>query len=94
MNGRLRLYLDLIRWNRPAGWLLLLWPSLYALWILGLLASLYSVYLFFLGLPVLMKCPPDKAVAYTAVVAVAGFVASLIVGSIASLGAPGLHAWR
>jgi 4-hydroxybenzoate polyprenyltransferase len=28
-----RLYLDLIRWNRPAGWLLLLWPSLYALWI-------------------------------------------------------------
>lgn len=33
MNGKLRLYLDLIRWNRPAGWLLLLWPSLYALWI-------------------------------------------------------------
>jgi 4-hydroxybenzoate polyprenyltransferase len=27
-----RLYLDLVRWNRPAGWLLLLWPSLYALW--------------------------------------------------------------
>jgi len=32
-KGRLALYLDLIRWNRPAGWLLLLWPSLYALWI-------------------------------------------------------------
>jgi 4-hydroxybenzoate polyprenyltransferase len=31
--GKLRLYLDLIRWDRPAGWLLLLWPSLYALWI-------------------------------------------------------------
>jgi len=30
---RLHLYLDLIRWNRPAGWLLLLWPSLSALWI-------------------------------------------------------------
>lgn len=26
------MYLDLIRWNRPAGWLLLLWPSLGALW--------------------------------------------------------------
>ena len=26
-------YLDLIRWNRPAGWLLLLWPTLAALWI-------------------------------------------------------------
>ena len=30
---RLSLYLDLIRWNRPAGWLLLLWPTLSALWI-------------------------------------------------------------
>ena len=30
---RHHLYLDLIRWNRPAGWLLLLWPSLSALWI-------------------------------------------------------------
>src|SRR4029079_4690003 len=26
-------YLDLIRWSRPAGWLLLLWPTLSALWI-------------------------------------------------------------
>jgi 4-hydroxybenzoate polyprenyltransferase len=33
MQHRLRLYLDLIRWNRPAGWLLLLWPTLSALWI-------------------------------------------------------------
>ncbi len=31
--SRLGLYLDLIRWNRPAGWLLLLWPTLSALWI-------------------------------------------------------------
>ena len=33
MNDKLKLYLDLIRWNRPAGWLLLLWPSLAALWV-------------------------------------------------------------
>ncbi|MES2959319.1 MAG: 4-hydroxybenzoate octaprenyltransferase [Pseudomonadota bacterium] len=31
--NRLALYLDLIRWDRPAGWLLLLWPTLSALWI-------------------------------------------------------------
>ena len=30
---RLAVYLDLIRWDRPAGWLLLLWPTLSALWI-------------------------------------------------------------
>lgn len=33
MKQRLALYLDLIRWSRPAGWLLLLWPSLSALWL-------------------------------------------------------------
>jgi 4-hydroxybenzoate polyprenyltransferase len=33
LREKLRLYLDLVRWNRPAGWLLLLWPSLYALWV-------------------------------------------------------------
>ena len=33
MSDKLKLYLDLIRWNRPAGWLLLLWPSLAALWV-------------------------------------------------------------
>jgi 4-hydroxybenzoate polyprenyltransferase len=32
-SSRLALYLDLVRWNRPAGWLLLLWPTLSALWI-------------------------------------------------------------
>jgi 4-hydroxybenzoate polyprenyltransferase len=31
--ARLPLYLDLIRWDRPAGWLLLLWPTLSALWL-------------------------------------------------------------
>lgn len=33
MTDKLKLYLDLIRWNRPAGWLLLLWPTLSALWV-------------------------------------------------------------
>jgi 4-hydroxybenzoate polyprenyltransferase len=33
LREKLALYLDLIRWNRPAGWLLLLWPTLSALWI-------------------------------------------------------------
>ena len=32
-RARLTVYLDLIRWSRPAGWLLLLWPTLCALWV-------------------------------------------------------------
>lgn len=30
---KVALYLALIRWDRPAGWLLLLWPTLSALWV-------------------------------------------------------------
>ena len=33
LRDRRRLYLQLIRWDRPAGWLLLLWPTLSALWL-------------------------------------------------------------
>ncbi|MFI5444078.1 4-hydroxybenzoate octaprenyltransferase [Polaromonas sp. UC242_47] len=33
LRRKLGLYLALIRWNRPAGWLLLLWPTLSALWV-------------------------------------------------------------
>jgi hypothetical protein len=33
LRSRVSLYLDLIRWDRPAGWLLLLWPTLSALWL-------------------------------------------------------------
>ena len=33
MRNKFSLYLALIRWDRPAGWLLLLWPTLSALWL-------------------------------------------------------------
>jgi len=33
LKNRFSLYLQLIRWDRPAGWLLLLWPTLSALWL-------------------------------------------------------------
>lgn len=33
LTRQFSLYLQLIRWNRPAGWLLLLWPTLSALWV-------------------------------------------------------------
>ena len=33
LPSQLSLYLALIRWDRPAGWLLLLWPTLSALWV-------------------------------------------------------------
>ena len=62
---RLALYLDLIRWNRPAGWLLLLWPTLSALWLAaGRFPGWHLVSVFTLG-TILMRsagcCANDVA---------------------------------
>ena len=64
-----------------------------ALAMLGVLASLYSIYLLYTGLPVLMKCPEDKSLGYTAVVVVCGIVAAVIVGAVSTLFMPkfGMH---
>ena len=61
---------------------------------LGLLAALaggiYSIYLLNMGLPFTMKCPPEKAVGYTAVSAIVAIIIwwllALVVGSMAGLG--------
>lgn len=57
--------------------------------ILGLLAALYSIYLIYTGIPVLMKCPREKAGAYTAVVIVFGIVAMIILAVLTSFVVPG-----
>jgi hypothetical protein len=54
-------------------------PGLRLLTILGL----YSLYLLYLGLPIVMKAPREKAVAYTAVVILAAIVLFMIIGVIA-----------
>ena len=56
-----------------------------ALSMLGVLAALYSIYLLYTGIPVLMKAPEDKALGYTAVLIVCGIVASMIVGAVSAL---------
>jgi hypothetical protein len=53
--------------------------------IFAIFAALYGLYLLFLGLPRLMKCPEDKALGYTAVVVVCAIVLSLVVGSIGAV---------
>ncbi|SEK15518.1 Protein of unknown function [Variovorax sp. OK605] len=59
-----------------------------ALSAIGALAALYGVYLLYTGLPVLMKCPPDKAIAYTAVVVVCAIVGGFIIAWVLSLLTP------
>ena len=53
-----------------------------ALGLLVILAGLYGIYLMYLGLRGVMKSPDDKAVAYTAVVAISCLVVMFVIGVI------------
>jgi len=58
-----------------------------------LVGSLYSIYLLYLGLPVTMKCPPEKSMGYTAVsilvAIIISFAISAVVGSITGVNMKG-----
>jgi hypothetical protein len=56
-------------------------PPLAFLQILGL----YSLYLLYLGLPVLMKVPKEKTLAYTVVAIIAGIVIFAVIAAVAGL---------
>lgn len=63
---------------------------------LGFLAitGLYSLYLLYAGIPVLMKAPREKALLYTVAVAIAGIIIFVVIGSVASALVPfpmGMH---
>ena len=80
--------LKVVAYGSTAGFVGGIFSLLPSLSVLGLLASLYSIYLIYTGLPVLMQCPPGKATAYTAVVVVCGFVLMLVVGAVSGLMLP------
>lgn len=77
--------LKVMAYAMTAAWVVGIFSLIPILVVLGLLGALYSLYLLYLGLPVLMKAPPDKALAYTIVVIVCGIVISIIIGRISSL---------
>ena len=65
-----------------------LFSLLPALAMLSLLAALYSIYLIYCGLPILMKNPPEKSLAYTAVVLVAAIVMGVVMGLVSNMFMP------
>lgn len=50
--------------------------------ILATLGSLYGIYVFYLGLPVLMETPEDKRIVYTIVTVIVMIIVVVILGSI------------
>jgi hypothetical protein len=74
--------LKLVAYSSTAGWIAGIFgliPWIRPLEILGL----YSVYLLFLGLPVLMKTPREKVLPYTGMIVLAGVVLFVTIGAIA-----------
>lgn len=55
---------------------------------LALVGGLYALYLVYQGLPVLMKCPQEKALPYLAVAAITGIVGSLVISMLSSFFVP------
>ena len=76
--------LKLVAYSSTAAWLAGIFSLVPWLGILGLL-GLYSLYLFYRGLPVMMKCPADKALPYTAVVIVVAIIVFAIISSITTM---------
>lgn len=75
--------LKLTAYSMTAGWVagafvIIPWIG----WLIALLGNLYALYIFFLGVPLLMKVPEQKAVVYTVVVVVVAIIVGVLIGMI------------
>ena len=72
--------LKLVVYSSTPVWLAGVFSLVPLLGVLSIIAGLYGLYLLYIGLPILMKNPPDKSIGYTALIIVCYFVLALIVG--------------
>ncbi len=78
----------LIAYGSTAGFIGGIFSLIPMLGILGIVTAIYSIYLIYTGIAVLMRCPAEKAGAYTAVVIVCGIVAGIILFAVSHLFSP------
>lgn len=62
--------IKLAAYASTAAWVAGIFYLIPALWVLAAIGGLYSLYLFYVGLPFLMKVPADKAAPYLIVIVV------------------------
>jgi hypothetical protein len=75
--------LKVAAFSATAGWIAAVLGILPALGIIGSLIGLYNIYLFWIGGPMLMKVPQDKAVGFVVVSIIVGAVAMVVAGMVA-----------
>jgi hypothetical protein len=79
-KGDTMLALKLVAYASTPVWLAGILSIFPPLAVLILIAALYSIYLFYLGLPPLLQTPQDKVIPFMAVAAVVIIVVNLLVG--------------
>ncbi len=72
----------LAAYSATPGWVAGIFQIIPSLGILALLGALYGIYLLYLGLPTLMKCPKDKAPVYTAAIVGCWVVLAIVSGAL------------
>ena len=77
--------IKLAAYSYTPAWLAGILGIIPALGILAIIGALYGLYLLYLGLPRLMKNPPDKSAGYTALVVVCAIVVGFIISMIGGL---------
>ena len=75
--------LKVAAFSATAGWIAAILGILPALGIIGSLIGLYNIYLFWVGGPMLMKVPQDKAPGFVIVSIIVGVVAMIVAGLVA-----------
>jgi hypothetical protein len=59
-----------------------------ALWFVGIILSLYGLYVLYLGLPVMLRTPKDRSLSYLAAIVIVGIILFVLVSLIATLAFP------
>ncbi|HBB15923.1 MAG TPA: YIP1 family protein, partial [Syntrophus sp. (in: bacteria)] len=71
--------LKLAAYSYTAGWLSGIFIAIPALSVL-MITGLYSLYLLYTGIPILMKAPKDKSLGYTVAVVIAAIIIFMFIG--------------
>jgi hypothetical protein len=77
--------LKLVVYAATASWVAGIFSLIPALAILSLLLGLYSFYLLYLGIPVLMRAPADKSLVYTIVAIVCAAIVWILIGAVPTM---------
>jgi hypothetical protein len=83
-SGNTAQALKLVAYASTPMWVAGVLQLIPALAVVMIIAGLYGIYLFYLGLPPVMRTPPEKVIPYMLVAAVIMIVLSLVVGIVTS----------